>query len=738
MSTRCGSPRAAAGRSALDAGRPADAATDLRLAEGLWRGPAYTGFEDTPFGMAEVQRLDARRTSATEDLWAAEIDLGRASAAIPKLERLVEAHPWRERAWGSLVLALFRAGRQGDALGAVEPSARSPRRPARHRPGPSSAGCTNACWRRMQSLPRLPDAVSDTGHHPSVDPAEQERLRAVAAALVRREAHGVAVAGEQLRGGRAALAEGLFALQSSSSPDSLPADVCPGRGLASYDVEDRAWFAGRERLEAGLPRADADRLVVLVGASGSGKSSLVRAGLLGALAADALPGSARWTTVVMRPGAAPMRELARRALGAAQAVPTLGDLLLRMAAERVSPQGELRTVLLVDQLEEVWTACDDEHERQSFLDALAAIAHETDTQVVLVVRGDQFPRLAGHPAPAWLARDATLLVGAPTRPRSAAWWRSRPRRRTRPGHRPGGDAHRRRGPGTRPAPPLLHLPPPAVGAPPGRRLTFAQYVGLGGLPGAVAHLAEQAYAALPEPDRAAARVVLLRLAGSTGGGEVARRRVRLAELEGLPGTTAQVVSRLAGARLLTLDEEAVEAAHESLFREWPRLAAWVADDETTRGVQQRLAVAAASGPSRTGIRAGCGAAPASSPRSTSAADPDESTQLEREFLRQPRPPWMRNAAPPRRRAAARAPEPPATGAAGRRRRAAAGGGRRRSPDGLAWRHRRGPGPAGRRAWRRTPAASPRRRSTRSSWTSPCSMRWRRCAPNPAPRPTEPC
>jgi DNA-binding SARP family transcriptional activator len=111
---------AAAGRSAIDDGRPADAVAALRVAEGLWRGPAYTGFEDTPFGQTEAQRLDELRTSAAEDLWAAEVDLGHASIAIPELERLVEAHPWRERAWGSLVLALFRAGRQGDALGAVE------------------------------------------------------------------------------------------------------------------------------------------------------------------------------------------------------------------------------------------------------------------------------------------------------------------------------------------------------------------------------------------------------------------------------------------------------------------------------------------------------------------------------------------------------------------------------------------------------------------------------------------
>ena len=626
---------AAAGRSAIDAGRPADAATDLRLAEGLWRGPAYTGFEDTPFGMAEVQRLDELRTSATEDLWAAEIDLGRASAAIPELERLVEAHPWRERAWGSLVLALFRAGRQGDALGAVERARARLADELGIDPGPELRRLHERVLAQDAELLRLPDAVSDTGHHPSVDPAEQERLRAEAAALVRREAHEVAVAGEQLRGGRAALAEGLFALQSSPSPDSLPADVCPWRGLASYDVEDRGWFAGRERLVAELlARVEADRLVVLVGASGSGKSSLARAGLVGAIAAGTLMGSARWTTVVMRPGAAPMRELASRALGATQAAPTLGDLLLRMAEEGAGAEGELRTLLLVDQLEEVWTACSDEHERQAFLDALAAIAHETDTHVVLVVRGDHFPLLAGHPALASLARDATLLVGAPTR--------AEVRRMVEvPARAAGLDLE----PGL--AETISDDAGDAAGLLPllstslmqlwerreGRRLTYAHYVGLGGLTGAVAHLAEEAYAALDEPDRAVARVVLLRLAGGTAGGDVVRRRVPLAVLDGLPGNTAEVVSSLAGARLLTVDDEAVEVAHESLFREWPRLAAWVADDEATRGVQQRLAVAAAewaeAGRDPGRLWRGAGLESALDVVST---HPDESTELECEFL----------------------------------------------------------------------------------------------------------
>ena len=373
--------------------------------------------------------------------------------------------------------------------------------------------------------------------------------------------------------------------------------------------------------------------MAVVGASGSGKSSLVRAGVLGALGEDALPGSSGWTTIVMRPGVAPMRELASAALGAAHAVPSLGDLLVRLA-EQGEHDDVRRTVLVVDQLEEVWTACDDERERESFLDALAGIALETEARVVLVVRGDWFARLADHPGLASLVRDATVLVGAPSP--------AEVRRMVEVPARAAGltldtglaetltdDAGQE--PGLLPllSTSLLQLWERRRDD----RLTFADYVAIGGLPGAVAHLAEQAYFRLPEADRGSARIVLLRLAGRTGTGEVVRRRVRLSELESLPGTTGEVAAALAGDRLLTVAGDSVEVAHESLFREWPRLAAWLADDVSTRTVQHRLAVAAGQwdeqGRDPGLLWRGAGL---QSALDVVTAYPDEATPTEREFL----------------------------------------------------------------------------------------------------------
>jgi DNA-binding SARP family transcriptional activator/WD40 repeat protein len=623
---------AADGRAALDAGRPDEAAEILREALDLWRGPAYAGFEETGFGRAERQRLDELRASAREDRWAAEVDLGRSAAAVPELEQLVSEHPWRERAWRVLVLALFRADRQGEALGAVERARSRLADDLGVDPGPELRDLHARVLAQDPALMQLPapvarSPVDDADRHPTAS-------RAQSLEVVRAEVGSVLAAGDALRGGRSALVEGIYALQTGNAPPVLPSDVCPWRGLEAYDVEDRPWFAGRERLVAELlARLSSERLVAVVGASGSGKSSLVRAGMLGALAEDALPGSAGWTTLVMRPGASPMRQLAAVALGAAAAPPSLGDLLLRLA-EQGSTGDVCRTVLVVDQLEEVWTACDDDRERESFLDALAGIAHETDSRVVLVVRGDYFPRLAEHAALAFLARDATVLVGAPSP--------AEVRRMVEVPARAAGltldtglaetltdDAGQE--PGLLPllSTSLLQLWERRHD----HRLTYADYVAIGGLPGAVAHLAEEAYDGLAEPDRGTARIVLLRLAGRSGGGEVVRRRVPLAELEGLPGNTGEVVAALAGARLLTLTGDAVEVAHESLFREWPRLARWLADDVSARTVQHRLAVAAGQwdeqGRDPGLLWRGAGLLSA---LEVVATYPDEATAVEREFL----------------------------------------------------------------------------------------------------------
>ena len=255
-----------------------------------------------------------------------------------------------------------------------------------------------------------------------------------------------------------------------------------------------------------------------------------------------------------------------------------------------------RIVLIVDQFEEIWTACTDTTERQSFLDALAEVVGSTSRcTVVLGVRADHVAGLADQPTLAQALADATVLIGAPT---AAEVHRAI----EHPAQLAGlvldvgladalvddaGDE-----PGSLPL--LSTALTELWDQRDGRRLTLEAYAESGGLRGAVARIAERVYGELDESDRPAARVLLLRLAGPGEGDAVTRRRVPLTELAALPDPRVRaVVEPLADARLLSLDTGYVEVAHEALFREWPRLRAWLEEHAAARSVQHRLAVAAA-------------------------------------------------------------------------------------------------------------------------------------------------
>ncbi|GAB2990397.1 hypothetical protein GCM10023080_065240 [Streptomyces pseudoechinosporeus] len=107
------------GEQLLRCGDPEGAVAALREALALWRGPAYAEFADTAFALPEVARLDGLRLAAFEDLYAAELALGRHAATVGDLEKHTVQNPLSERGWELLALALYRSGRQGDALGAL-------------------------------------------------------------------------------------------------------------------------------------------------------------------------------------------------------------------------------------------------------------------------------------------------------------------------------------------------------------------------------------------------------------------------------------------------------------------------------------------------------------------------------------------------------------------------------------------------------------------------------------------
>ncbi len=352
--------------------------------------------------------------------------------------------------------------------------------------------------------------------------------------------------------------------------------VCPFKGLASFDVDDAEYYFGRERLVAALvARLVGAPLLGIVGPSGSGKSSALRAGLLPALASGVLPGSSDWEQVVIRPGEHPLEELNRT--GAA-----------------VSDQA--RVVLAVDQFEETFMACDDERERAAFVGSLVHAARDTRGRcmVVLAIRADHYERCAAYPELSSLLAANHVLVTSMRRDelRQAI---ERPAQRVGLGVEPelvdALVADVEGAPGALPllSTALLELWQQRDG----RRLRHAAYERTGGVRGAVARLAEDAYGRLDPAQQGIAHSILVRLAAEGPGGRVERRRVPLAELETeRGGDVARVVELFTDQRLLTVTAGSVEVAHEALLREWPRLHGWIEQDRVGLRIHRGVTAAA--------------------------------------------------------------------------------------------------------------------------------------------------
>ncbi|MEH0417325.1 nSTAND1 domain-containing NTPase [Streptomyces sp. B21-083] len=338
-------------------------------------------------------------------------------------------------------------------------------------------------------------------------------------------------------------------------------EVPPYRGLTRFEPDDRQLFFGRDRLVEELNRLVCDhRFAVLFGASGSGKSSLLRAGLIPRL----------------------RDEIATRGRPAVVCVLTPGDRPAQTYGHLLTPaEGEPESWVVVDQFEEVFTLCRDRAERARFLDLLLA-ARDPDRRlkVLIAVRADFYARCAEHRGLADALSGAGLLVGPMTtdelrdavvKPAQAV------------GHlvereltakiveevldQPGG------------LPMLSHALLETWRRRKGRMLTLAAYEAAGGVRGAIAASAEEVYGQLSAPQRGAARRLLLRMIEPGRGTADTRRPLTRAELdEWADPEVPSVVERLAGARLLTADEEGVHLAHEALITCWPRLQGWIEQD----------------------------------------------------------------------------------------------------------------------------------------------------------------
>ena len=375
------------------------------------------------------------------------------------------------------------------------------------------------------------------------------------------------------------------AVSRAATSDRPPrTTVPPFKGLSSFERDDAELFFGRERLVAELvARAAGASFLAVVGPSGSGKSSVLHAGVLAALADGVLPGSVHWPRRTLRPGEHPMDALRRTfALRAPDPIPE--------ALERLP--GGSRLVVAVDQLEELVTACESEDERAAFVDALVRLATDPQARAIVLValRGDFYDRFAAYPALAELLGSSHVLIG----PMTGADLRraiERPAAHAGVTVEPGlADAVAADVEGEPGALPLLSTTLLELWrARTDDALTLAAYREAGGIRGAVARLAEDTYGRVADEHKQLVRTILLRLVAGEGDGAV-RRLAPLVEfdLKRNPDIAA-VLATLAESRLVTVSDTGVEVAHEAVLREWPRLSTWIDEEAQGRRLHHHLA-----------------------------------------------------------------------------------------------------------------------------------------------------
>jgi WD40 repeat protein/transcriptional regulator with XRE-family HTH domain len=361
--------------------------------------------------------------------------------------------------------------------------------------------------------------------------------------------------------------------QSARQEDAPAPGIPPYKGLLFFDEADSDLFFGREALTAhlvehvmGLAMDASTRFLAVVGASGSGKSSLVRAGLAVALK------RAGWVTCVFTPAANPLR-------------------ILEANLNPARTKNAERTLMLVDQFEEVFTLCRDEVERIAFIEKLLSIAQEESKKatIVIALRADFYSHCAQYPLLRQAVAAEQQYIGQMTAEelRRAI---EEPARRGGWEFEPGLvdvllqdiGAHGSQEPEPGALPLLSHALLATWEHRRGRTFTLEGYRASGGVRGAIAETAESVFNdQLDRAQQELARDVFLRLTELGEGTEDTRRRAALNELVRQPGEATQlraVLNTLAEARLITLNEDSAEVAHEALIREWGRLHEWLTQD----------------------------------------------------------------------------------------------------------------------------------------------------------------
>lgn len=534
---------------------PVEAAAVLHEALRLWRGSAWgeLAFEDAL--SSDAARLHELKLAVTEDHLAARLATGEAAGLVGELRTLVADHPQRERLRGLLMLALYRVGQTAASLAVFEDG----RRLLADELGADQGGDLEALHRRILQQ----------------DPSLLTPLRTA---------------------------------QVGSPPTPRKN---PYKGLDAFGEGDADDFFGRDELvQEILERLANSSFLTVIGPSGSGKSSVIRAGLVPALRRGALEGSSSWQIASLAPGGHPFAQF-ESALVRSAADPTLTNLTAQLRGDdldvlravlRVVPEGG-RLVLVIDQLEELFLQVEDDAERDRFIRNLVEALEDPHSglTVVTTLRADVLHLPLAHP------RLGPVLVGGlvhvlPLTPAELAAACVAPAARV----------------GVTVDPELAGELIAEVADHPGALPLFQYaltelfdrrsddtmgldgYRELGEVRGVVARRAEQTFVSLDQPAQGACRQVFLRLVSLGAEGEVGRRRAERSELDSLTddvGAVSAVLERYGAARLLAFDRDplsgssAVEVAHEALLGAWPRLQGWIEDGRDDLRVQRSVSAA---------------------------------------------------------------------------------------------------------------------------------------------------
>jgi WD40 repeat protein/serine/threonine protein kinase/DNA-binding XRE family transcriptional regulator len=395
--------------------------------------------------------------------------------------------------------------------------------------------------------------------------------------------------------------------------------VNPYKGLRSFSEADADDFFGRETLVQQLlarlsEGGDISRFLAIMGPSGSGKSSVVKAGLIPALRRGGLLGSESWFYVDLLPGSKPFEELEAALLRIAVNPPAslLGQLkenrgLIRAINRLLPNDSSVELVLVIDQFEELFTLLQSEEERALFLSNIvtAILDERSRVRVIITLRADFIDRPLHYVDFGELIQRRNELV-LPLTPDELEQAILGPAKRVGLKVETGLVSAILRDLGDQPGtlPMLQYALTELFDQREGNVLTKQGYQNINGVLGALGRRAEEVFSALNENDQSIARQIFLRLVTLGEGIEDTRRRVLLMELEHLQaeneaaGSVSNVLESFSKTRLLTFDNDpitrspTVEVAHEALLREWSRLRGWLYESRADVRLQRQLANAA--------------------------------------------------------------------------------------------------------------------------------------------------